>query len=436
MKKLFKIFIVAFFSFFIVHCTLKIDNCIAQTGWFPLNSGTTESLQSVYFTDANTGYAVGNPGTVLKTTDAGDNWFSQTIPTTEILHYVLFTDVNTGYIASGVYASFAGNLFKTTNGGNSWNAQILPKYAHYYSIYFNNSNTGYVSGYQTILKTTNAGITWQYHEFSNYGFINSIYFVDINTGFATGSKSYYDLVIIKTTDGGSNWFDTFTNPTYGYFFYGINFIDANTGVAVGGFTQPGNAFILRTTNGGMNWDWVDYIFNNNDIYWSVRFVSPSIVYVAGGMTGYGAILISTNGGLNWSPQTSNSNNFLRGSYFTSLNTGYVVGVGGTILKTTDGGGTGIIPISNQIPDKFSLSQNYPNPFNPSTVISFQLLVVGQVLLKVFDILGKEITTLVNEQLQPGTYEVTFDGSNLSNGVYFYKLQTGNFLSIKKMLLIK
>ncbi|MCX6162127.1 MAG: T9SS type A sorting domain-containing protein, partial [Ignavibacteriae bacterium] len=407
----------------------------AQPGWFQLNSGTTESLQSVYFTDANTGYAVGNPGTVLKTTDAGATWFSQSIPTTDILHYVLFTDVNTGYIASGVYASNGGNLFKTTNGGNSWNAQILPNYAHFYSIYFNNSNTGYVSGSRTILKTTNAGITWQYYEFPNYHTFTSIYFVDINTGFATGSKAYYDLVIIKTTDGGTSWFDTFANSAYGYFFYGINFIDANTGVAVGGYTGPGNAFILRTTNGGVNWDWIDYIFNLNDIYWSVKFVSPAVGYIAGGGTGFSTILKTTNSGQDWYYQTTNANNFLRGSYFTSLNTGYVAGNGGTILKTTDGGGTlpGINPFGNQIPAQFALSQNYPNPFNPVTKIIFDVPVChsgeGQnqvVSLIVYDMLGREIETLVSQKLNAGTYSVDFNGSKLTSGVYFCRMQSGEF----------
>ncbi len=87
-------------------------------------------------------------------------------------------------------------------------------------------------------------------------------------------------------------------------------------------------------------------------------------------------------------------------------------------------------------DKYSLSQNYPNPFNPSTVISYRLSVGSIVSLKIFDILGREVATLVNENQQTGNYEVTFDASKLSSGIYFYKLQAGFFVETKKMILIK
>ncbi len=98
-------------------------------------------------------------------------------------------------------------------------------------------------------------------------------------------------------------------------------------------------------------------------------------------------------------------------------------------------------INLTVPDKFLLYQNYPNPFNPVTKIKFQIPADGRkqtadVKLIVYDILGKEIKTLVNEQLQPGSYEVTFDGNNLPSGVYFYKLQAGNFIETKKMVLLK
>ncbi|MCU0372067.1 MAG: YCF48-related protein [Ignavibacteria bacterium] len=113
--------------------------------------------------------------------------------------------------------------------------------------------------------------------------------------------------------------------------------------------------------------------------------------------------------------------------------------------------TGIKPIGTAVPGKFELSQNYPNPFNPSTKIRFSIPSsdkipspegygisrgVGLVTLKIFDITGREIATLVNEPLQPGSYEVTFDGSKLTSGVYFYKLISGEFTDTKRMILIK
>jgi hypothetical protein len=97
--------------------------------------------------------------------------------------------------------------------------------------------------------------------------------------------------------------------------------------------------------------------------------------------------------------------------------------------------SGITPVSN-IPDQFSLSQNYPNPFNPTTTINFSIPKSGFVTLKVFDVLGREVSTLVNETRVAGNYSVDFDGSRLSSGVYFYRIQAGDFISIKKMMLTK
>jgi len=97
---------------------------------------------------------------------------------------------------------------------------------------------------------------------------------------------------------------------------------------------------------------------------------------------------------------------------------------------------GVEPISLTTPNSFRLHQNYPNPFNPKTKIKMEIAKLGNVKLIVYDILGREVTKLVNEKLKPGTYEVEFDGGNYPSGVYFYKLITNNFSEVKKMLLIK
>lgn len=118
----------------------------------------------------------------------------------------------------------------------------------------------------------------------------------------------------------------------------------------------------------------------------------------------------------------------------------------TAIAIYNGGfNVGIIPVNNNIPELFSLYQNYPNPFNPVTKIKFDVsssvtsprISEGDlVLLKVFDITGREVSTLVNEKLQPGSYEVTFDGSVLNSGVYFYQLISGNFIQTRKLILLK
>ncbi|MBK9097852.1 MAG: choice-of-anchor D domain-containing protein [bacterium] len=95
-----------------------------------------------------------------------------------------------------------------------------------------------------------------------------------------------------------------------------------------------------------------------------------------------------------------------------------------------------IEIEVNTPSQYSLEQNYPNPFNPTTTISYSLKETGVVSLKVFDILGNEVTTLINEEMSAGTYQYKFDASALSSGIYFYTLKAGNFLSTKKMILLK
>lgn len=150
----------------------------------------------------------------------------------------------------------------------------------------------------------------------------------------------------------------------------------------------------------------------------------------------------------WYQQVSGTGYYLNSVFFTDANTGFIAGdSGGThglILKTTTGGITFIQPIGNEIPNEFLLYQNYPNPFNPVTRIRFQIPLsrgVGAeggrgVLLKVYDILGREVITLVNEQLKPGSYEVEWNASSYPGGVYFYTLSAGDFSETRKAILIK
>jgi len=125
---------------------------------------------------------------------------------------------------------------------------------------------------------------------------------------------------------------------------------------------------------------------------------------------------------------------VKGFFLISSNSGaspdtlHVDGIGESL--------TGVPGKQATIPDQFGLSQNYPNPFNPTTVISYQLPINSRVALKVYDILGREVATIVNEQKQAGTYQATFDASRLPSGVYIYRIQAGAFTAMKKLLLIK
>jgi hypothetical protein len=98
--------------------------------------------------------------------------------------------------------------------------------------------------------------------------------------------------------------------------------------------------------------------------------------------------------------------------------------------------TSVENLSTYLPALFNLDQNYPNPFNPSTNISFSIPTKSFVSLKVFDVIGREVATLMSQEKPVGTYNVSFDASKLPSGVYFYRLTAGGFTQVKKMLMIK
>jgi len=124
------------------------------------------------------------------------------------------------------------------------------------------------------------------------------------------------------------------------------------------------------------------------------------------------------------------------SSFTDINTGWITGEH-IILKTTSGGEPiGIEPISFEIPKEYLLSQNYPNPFNPITNIGFQIADFGFVSLKVYDVTGREVATVVSEKLAVGKYEINWNASGLGSGVYLYQLQTGKYTQTRKLILLR
>ena len=430
MKKIFYLLLLL-----IVHCTLKIDNCACQ--WYQQTSGTSAALTCVKFINPQTGFITSANGDVLKTTNAGENWVLNNV-TFYDLRRIQFINSMTGFL-TGAYESYVttGVVMKTTNAGSSW-FYLLNGGDGGRSVFFVNDQTGFVGcGHTsmtgtggTVFKTTNSGTNWQ----NSLGYYcDAIHFFDANTGLATGFFGFdygdYEWVIARTTNGGNNWIYIIRDTVDVRRLYDIFFVNSLTGW-VGGDT------LLKTTNSGINWSPLNINFGIK----SICFINPDTGWIAG----YNQIHYSSNGGTNWTLQISGTTNLLYSIYFVNSNTGWAVGVNGTILKTTNGGVTSISKLSNEIPNNFKLYQNYPNPFNPVTKIKFgvpsgfPLRAYGneKVVLKVYDILGKEIQTLVNEKLNPGTYEVTFDGSQLPSGVYFYQLRTGNFVDTKKLVLIR
>jgi photosystem II stability/assembly factor-like uncharacterized protein len=394
--------------------------------WTQQTSGTTQTIESLEVFSANAVYAVGSSGAFLKTENGGTNWVTVTVPTSIGFSCMHFFDANTGYIAGD-----GGGAFKTTNAGVNWtNVSVNPATSSALSIFFTSAATGYMGNVNgQMRKTTNGGVNWTAITSGSSLDINKIFFINANTGwFGSGNiTSTSGCLIRKTTNAGVDWT---TQLTHNRFIVSFYFLDVSTGYA----TSIGQIF--KTTNGGTNW-----IGLNPGTTGAIRSIvaggTPSILFACGVN---GSIIKSTNSGANWGELTSGSTNLLREIEFNEGSNllGWAVGNGGTILKTTNGGGnfTAITPISAEIPDKFSLSQNYPNPFNPSTTINFNIMQSGAVQIKVFDMLGKERVTLVNQNLSAGTYKTEFDAATLPSGTYFYRLTAGEYTETRKMVLIK
>ena len=148
-------------------------------------------------------------------------------------------------------------------------------------------------------------------------------------------------------------------------------------------------------------------------------------------------MTTTNGGANWVTSRNHSLFGFYDIYFVNSQTGWAVSYYGAILKTINGGG--IVSVSNisyETPDKYMLLQNYPNPFNPTTKIDYNIPSNGKVTLRIFDITGKEVSTLVNQEKTAGYYTVSFDASKLSSGNYIYKLEFKENSIVKILTLVK
>jgi len=204
---------------------------------------------------------------------------------------------------------------------------------------------------------------------------------------------------------------------------------------------------LEFNQGGYDWSWGLSTISagdiNNDSYDDIMIAGSSncpfirIYYGGSNMDSTPDLVIT--GEYPYSNEISEVGDFNNDGYADILVGNSTYNNNGKVWLYTDPGA----PLSIEYPGtgsniitEFHLEQNYPNPFNPFTVISYQLPVAGNVILKVFDVLGKEIATLVNEEKSAGNYEIDFNASSLSSGIYFYRLQAGSFVQTKKMILLK
>lgn len=371
--------------------------------------------------------AVGNSGVFLKSTNAGGTWISFNTGTTLDLESVYFTDSQTGWAVGGKSSPLQRIILKTTNGGINWVTQLTAGSNNLYDVEFINSSTGVAVGnFGAILRTTNAGTNWTSISGVTWT-LQDIKFLDANTAIAVGEAGR----IFKSTNAGLNWVQVNSGGFIDMQF-SVDFTDANTGISVGS-----GGTMYRTTNAGVNWTLLPSVTQNT--LYGISFVNNLTGYTCGTNLGNDcSVLKTTNGGVNWIRQNTGTYNTLNSIYFKDSNTGFIAGEAGTILKTTNGGAStvGVHTISTTVPETHYLSQNYPNPFNPVTKIRFEIPSSAFAKIVVYDISGKETETLVNENFREGVYETDFNGSKYSSGVYFYKLITKDFTETKKMILIK
>ena len=422
MKKLIIIFFITFVS------------SVLFSQWVQQPTGTTQSLYDVCFINESTGIAVGSGGLIIRTTNSGLNWSTISTPTTQNIYSTCFPSISTGY-ASG----YTGYVIKTNNSGGTWfsagDCGINVR-----SISFINNSTGITGGGGNLMcYSTDGGFSWNPRYTPSPHMVTGVHFVNASLLMVCVTDMPGALVY-KSTNTGYNWLTGLTLNNSGlddsYFLSSIYFKDGNTGFAAGSHYYYGNSFgqIYRSTNSGNNWNLTANVgpatgYNINAVY----FGDNSIGFAVGSN---GLILRSTNSGANWVLQSSGTAASLNGVFMINALTGYICGVDGLILKTTNGGLMGFKPISNETPSDFKLYHNYPNPFNPITNIKFDIPKSSFVKLVVYNSLGQEVATLVDEKLSAGSYETNWDGTNFPSGVYLYKLETGYFIETRKMVLLK
>lgn len=399
--------------------------------WEKLQSPVNVTLRYLSFVDSLTGWAAGEAGTIIRTTDGGETWESQNSTVKTFISDIFFLDRNLGW-ATTVEDVFPFNsiLIKTTNGGGDWVAKNYPDSLEYIrTIFFFDSLNGLAGG-TYIAYTSDGGSTWiesdrDSNMVSDYPVYN-FSFLNEQFGYACGGFIDRAGVIWRTTNSGLNWTSQGVSADE---VFDLFIFDSLNAITLSG--DPEGFFPIAkiaTTDAGMNWT------NDTLSFPGLSFAIDFRTYNEGWSASGNTFLITTNRGETWSKFNTPDSTIIFDLQFTDPRNGYAVGTNGTILKF-DPTLVSLEPI-NENPDDYTLYQNYPNPFNPKTIIGYSLPTTSKISLVVYDVLGKEVTTLVEGENQAGHYNIVFDAGGLPSGIYFYKLTTGYFIQTKKMVYIK
>ena len=413
--------------------TFRSDN---PPGWYQQILPVADQINDIFFLDSLNGWIVtkghtnsNDTGYILRTSNGGTNWiiqFRQNIN----LNVIQLVNSDVGY-AGGGSGSGTRFMYKTTNGGNNWIEIIgsLGEGSLISDMSFINSDTGWFCDDDLfdggVFKTIDGGNNWI--RLTGVGDFRKLFFLNKDTGWVYGHTTTQQR-LYRTINGGNNWELQFVFPQQ---LNDIFFVNNMTGYV----SLPGK--IYKSTDCGVEW-----IQSQSE----VGGIKLSFTSDLNGWAGYSLFNVSktTSGGKTWYYQTTPTGNNYTVEGIDSLKA-WAGGI--SLIHTTDGGGiSGINNYMNIIADKFSLSQNYPNPFNPFTNIKYEINKRGFVLLKVFDISGKEIRVIVNQEQSEGKYSVEFNASTvaggLPSGVYFYRLEVTyeingrTYSDTKKMILIR
>ena len=279
-------------------------------------AGIDNQLFAVQFISPSIGWAVGEFGTILKTTNSGETWFSQQIQTFYDLYAVNFVSPTVGWVAGS-----NGTIYQTIDGGNTWTAQNSHTTETFFGIGFQSSTLGWVVGTNGMIQqTTNGGGTWTVISSGTTQTLYAIQFTSSTIGYIPGSFG----TLLKTINGGSTWIPLNTGTDLSL--YAIQFVSSLVGWSLGSYGT-----IIKTTNGGTSW-FSQTSPTQNDIF-GVDFTSSTTGFAVGD---FGTIL-KTADGTNWLTLSNGPQNALYAMYFPTPNQGYAVGDIGTILHTTDGG---------------------------------------------------------------------------------------------------
>jgi photosystem II stability/assembly factor-like uncharacterized protein len=417
-------------------CVALASTNVLNAQWIRQAGNPFENLTDVVMLGSQTAIAIGDRNGILRTTDAGTTWVNETIHLSAVFHWnaiSFFDSLNGGIVGDQT-------VWSTTDGGISWKPLTVPVQQKILSILCLGAGQFYVgtdSGW--VYNTSDTGGTWNAEKISEWP-IRSLFthhppIVGVSkyaltpyslcTQYVIPPPWWSEEILQEFQALGSQAYDgEFCNGG------GPGFI-----VGVQGDLRAAPA-ILRRSMSDAAWRIVPGNVPGSGALLGVSAPSANVVYACGND---GMILKSKDGGDTWDTTAVPTTRNLNAIYFFDETHGFAVGDSGVILYTSSGGVTGVRDRGGELPTTFVLEQNYPNPFNPTTVIKFSLPNVGTrhvASLKIYDVLGREVATLVSQELQAGDYRVTWEAGGFPSGVYFYQLRAGSFVETKKLVLLK